>query len=549
MAILYKKHALLVGRTDPPCLLYYGERDCGALACEDTPISVRAAADRVPKYAVVVISQYVFSEFLCRLCSASDTSPLITIDKTILESWEAYIVEPEIQANEASLNVGDHFYYYYLRLMMIILCTLQEFMKQVKEVQDKALDCHTAIKCAFEEFTTPTQQYITQLGEHLAPPDATEPGEHPTIDACMASKWRTNLLTTTNRLIHLYTTIQTAAEKTDSRYNNLNTMYCQFTSSILPYFHLQSERLEMIYVGARILTYEQSGCMTSMILPSPVLMRERLRLELMTLIPEAFTDGNPQKPSKKVFERYIQREPDSMGAAKAREYIVLDESMKIQARMTALDVTRQELAESENEFCSLLSWAVDHGIASDMSSGMVMQWMSNAWDVFADTLGKRPEVMIRNMVRKRKKKDVQLREQFDKAITKVRGVLQDLVEMMLSLGVNPIVNEIIDDKDILRGMAALSHMQRQPASNDVICSVVKYTHCGQTAIESHVSALGSIADGLVRAPSGPMGRCSTLDLFSYPVSSTGVVGGVDGDYYLPYYKADLTTGWLHMTHG
>jgi hypothetical protein len=290
---------------------------------------------------------------------------------------------------------------------------------------------------------------------------------------------------------------------------------------VLPWFHTRSIRLEARYHAIVLLDKQVCDpCNMTMIVPNPVMTLLRLRLMLMQMIPNAFTASN--EPNVDMLLQSIAERPTDPSTPIAKQFVSLWQSLKIQDRMATLGVFTHEVCQAESEISELLSWGVNYGLSNAMQKPSIIRWISSATGEFMQSLGKPDAVVVNRIIDARKKHDQTIRKQLQDVLTSLRDVQNKAIDALLSLGIHPIVDEVLRTKnpELLQNLATLKVLKAEN-SRDVLCAVSRALRTGDMASTSLVNALTNVADAYRSTAGTPIGRCPSLDMLLH--KNTGII--------------------------
>lgn len=491
---------------------------------------------------LALVFEHAFMQFLCWLCSGTPS-----LSKNGLKTWEFPLMMPNIELAYGprkvfSSKTGGELTQQYFDEVKVVLDILKQIVAYLFQDNDKEKTCLPALYCAKSDFTDLIDKVLDYYKDKTKTPFSSE-------DLCAVTELRSRLLMVTNRLVEFFAVIQEAATQVQLKFTNVNDAHCKFMTRVIPWFHLRSQQIEMFYQGIKIKeTSCATPCSTRITIPSPIIALERLRIQLMKYIPQAFGEKSI-KPDKDVLMRMIQEDPNGPHVVLAKEYLSLQTSLDLQTRMAEAGITRHELCQSETDIADLLSWSMQSNLIHEVSRHGAGLWVRGLYEKFTSNMGQTDGKLYPRLMEKRKADENVARQGLTEVMAKLRAVMTQVANILMQFGLNPLVDEILgsSNPEALRGLAALAALKNEN-NNNVVCAVAREVNrCGSIALPSITEALSSISRAYAAAPSGPLGRSADVDMASYPASQSVILGALDGNYYVPYYKDNLETDYFRIS--
>lgn len=430
------------------------------------------------------------------------------------------------------------------------LCTQLKAMLDIcfPSTKKDELDCMTIVKCALNDLKDMIDKIVKCI-----------PADTDIKELCHITRMRAQLMILTARIVDFYTLLQEAGEKLTLPIKSgslLGDAFCKLTTKVITWYHAMNRVIEAYYNGCRLIFDKKPPCFSTLVVPSPMIVRERLMLELRSRIPEAFDDDSSREPDEDYLLRYVQDNPESAETMVVRDYLSLTTSLLVQRKMAEFDVSQHELCDMEGQIADLMQWASQQNVVGDAARSSMSRWISGVFYEFKETLGQTDGTLVRRILEKRKNNDKRLKDMCKEAINKLRGSLSLVVEILLSLGVNPLADEIIGsrDQEALKGLAALMAIRNDkdgPAAlacqKDILCALARQTQCGQLATTNVLAALGVIGNAYKVSPEGVLDRNASFDMVAYPYNQSALLGAMDNRFYTPFYNSkDLSTGYWQL---
>lgn len=491
------------------------------------------------KALVQFLCEHAFLYFLCFL---GDTSSGAKIDTAKIGGFNVCGYAPKKEAKlktTATLKLRQVKDAYKDRINDTMVL-LKEMLTQSFDTNKDEIKCLGVLACAIDDM----HKHVDKLIEEVK-------ALKQNTELCLLASLRSRYLVLTAKLSDFYVTLQQAIGGMNMQVSMTQAVaegFCSLTTKVVPWYHNRSEELESLYKAVRLLHDKRDGCAPRILIPSPVIVRERLRFELMEQVPSAFKKDDVE-PDEAALMKFMREHCDSPHTHTIRNYLSLKTSMDVQRKMADLDVTTGELCKAEADLCDLLEWASQRSIVSESAKVAVSHWAAHAFAQFRETLGQTDGMIVRRSLEKRKQNDKNLQRLCKNAIKSLQNSLELVSEMMLAVGINPIADEILarKDADVVKGLAALMAL-KDPSSFDesMLCSVAKAVRCGEAASGSALDLISGISTAFKKLPHGPLGRDPFLDACAYPYAQAAVLGAVDGQWYVPYFGPELQPGYWKL---
>lgn len=491
------------------------------------------------------LASEAFSHFLCWLVSKETTLDGATVNKWNICGYESSSNEFDIASASIITQENDvtKKYVFNVHKTMTVLKGLLNFLLP-DNAEDRA--CYGVVLCKKQDLDKHIKCVIDKAKDLYAK-------ENDLKDTCILAGLKAAMSTVTSHFVEfvnlLHDAVNGAAFPT-SVGKKLTYALCKMVSHVVPWYYATVKHLEVFWTAVMLTHMRVDACVTRLVVPSVILEKKQMALELARQAPELFKDGQTE-PRMSDLKDLVAKRPDSTEAVLAAEYMKLDTHLAIQRRAAEYDLSMAEIQEAETNLCDVLAWAVSKKIVSDAERSATLKWIFGVFEDFRRTALTEDHKLIQKALKRRKEKDEQLRKMLRDAIKAARSSLELLNEVMLSVGYNPVTDQLLEKKasDALRiqGISALLAAKGH-GDERIVTSLSQGMRYGTAAGSATADALASVAQVFKKSPKGPYNRTSQFDGEAYPYSQSFLPGVSDEGYWLPVSVNNLASNYISIFH-
>ena len=484
------------------------------------------------------ISSYCYLQLLCWLNDLPKTSNK-TLDWDNIKSWNpcVYSLDDKFEL-DVSLDFGIRnkalaglMYLWQARRSLTLLRLMLDGLLGEEKVKKEEKACYGSLMCKLEVLYTQVDEARKRAFEKAKKEGARE-------DMCQLSEIQGLITIVTQQLVEFVTLLHGTVAKgmlPPKICNVLNTAVCTLASKVLPWYKETVVRLDADFAACRM-TYQRTKlCISRVMLPSPVLLRRQLLLQLYRAMPELFKDRDEGEPKTSDLRERLLKKPNAPEAALIKQYLELETMMDLQRRMAEYDLSLAEMCDAESQLCEVLKWATSKKIVTEGDASYISHWIFSTFEQFRKTAAMEDHRLVTRALKRRKRLDKDMRDLIQKAVKSVQSALEILNEVFMTIGINPVVDTLLtrkaDDAVRVQGLAALISAR---CSDDalLLASLSKAARVGSTGSTGTFDALAAVANAFKNAPHGPLVNSEFVSL-AVPYSHQFLKGALDGKDYLP----------------
>jgi len=491
------------------------------------------------------LSSEAFGYFLCWLVSKDKTLTGANVNKWNICGYNG--VDDQFTLDKPAINKPGDVNKTYVYKVHKTMTELKGLLDYLLKDNDSNAACFGMLLCKKQDLTKHIKCVIDKA-------KTIHEAENNSIDACTIAGLKAAMSTVSTHLVDFVNTLHEAVNNTAAFPlavgKAMTHALCKMISHVVPWYYDTVQYLEVFWTASRLTHVRTEACVTRLVVPSPVLEKKQLALELARQAPDLFKDGQTE-PRMSDLRDILTKRPDSAEAALATEYMKLDSFLTLQRRMAEYDLSMAEIQEAETSLCDVLAWAVSKKILSDSDRSTTLKWILGMFEEFRRTALVEDHKLVTKALKRRKEKDEQIKKMLRTAIKQSRESLELLHEVMLSVGYNPVTDQLLEKKasDALRiqGLAALVTTKAHHGSDErIINSLAHGVHFGATAAGATADALSAVAETFKKAPKGPYTRTSQFDAVAFPYSQSFLNGILDDGYYLPVRVSTLASNYVSI---